>query len=922
MNVLSNLRGGLLLGSACAVLAACSGGGSNSNNGNAGPVTVNPGGGSGGGSTNAVNLVPAGFTCPAGTAQGTLTQGGTDIIACLISAGTLTADLTLPGTSGSQRVGYGIEGSLFVGENLISNPAGSTATLNIGAGAIIFGQAGEDAVFVNPGSQLNATGTAALPIVMTSIQDVADGSVNDGSSSGNVSARGEWGGLVISGLAPINDCDVTTQTPGTATCNKTGEGGSGLFGGANPADSSGTLSYVRVQYAGFEFNGEDQLNGIAFQGVGEGTTASYLQIHNNFDDGVEFFGGTVDADHIVVTGAGDDSIDWTDGWQGDLQYALVVQDDTDGDRAIEGDNRENDTDIEPRSMPNLSNLTFFGGATGSDGMKLRAGTAGNIANAIVIGFGDGVDFDQQSTAGVEPTISSIYTAGNNGIVDITATDSIEASGNTMNGIIPGAAERAVPVTNNSVGNDLETPSFIGAFNPLTETNASNWTTGWTLDNYFPAGDAAGCPSGTAVSGDAVPAGRTEAFICILPNAVNQNLTLTNGNLYTFEGSVFVGTDAGADAGNPEDGFRATLTIEPGVTLYGRSGEDAIVVTRGSRIDALGTAAAPIVMTSQADVFGTQPDPATARGEWGGLVINGRAPINDCDVTTVDPVANPELCEKTGEGGSGLFGGNDAADDSGTLNYVRVMYAGFEFNGEDQLNGIAFQGVGSETEVDYIQVHNNFDDGVEFFGGTVNAKHVVLTGNGDDSMDWTDGWVGKAQYIIVVQSDDAGDRAFENDNRENDTDIEPRSNPTISNFTLVGGATNSDGAKIRAGANGAYYNGIITSTNDGVDFDQQSTLGVAPTFYSTYIVDVVREADSEAIGAGVWANGVNGNVGGDSAGQSSTLTAVGTTTPLSPGANELAVAPTSTGDDFFDDTTYVGAVEDDSDDWYVGWTFGL
>ena len=85
-----------------------------------------------------------------------------------------------------------------------------------------------------------------------------------------------------------------------------------------------------------------------------------------------------------------------------------------------------------------------------------------------------------------------------------------------------------------------------------------------------------------------------------------------------------------------------------------------------------------------------------------------------------------------------------------LNYVVVKFAGSNVDPENQLNGIAFQGVGSGTEVDYVQVHNNLDDGVEFFGGTVNAKHMVLTGNADDSLDWTDGWQGSIQYLIIDQ----------------------------------------------------------------------------------------------------------------------------------------------------------------------------
>ena len=373
----------------------------------------------------------------------------------------------------SQSV-YALNGSVFVGDNTISNPSGATATLTIQPGAVLFGLNGEDALFVNPGSQLVADGDVNNPIVFTSAQDMEDGFADENNSAG-VSARGQFGGLVINGLAPINDCDVTTVDPvaNPELCNKTGEGGSGLFGGDNPNDNSGVLNFVRVQYAGFEFNGEDQLNGIAFQGIGDQTTVSFIQVHNNQDDGVEFFGGTVDADHVVITAAGDDSIDWTDGWTGSLQYALVVQDDTDGDKGIEGDNRGNDVDILPRSNPNISNFTFFGGATGEDGLRLRAGTDATIANGIVIGFSDdGVDFRDDSTMAT-PTVSSIYNGGNDGCVGVTCANEINAAGNTMNGIISGAAEQAVVVTDpTTITSEFEQALYVGAFNPDTESNAS------------------------------------------------------------------------------------------------------------------------------------------------------------------------------------------------------------------------------------------------------------------------------------------------------------------------------------------------------------------------------------------------------------------------------------------------------------------
>ena len=106
--------------------------------------------------------------------------------------------------------------------------------------------------------------------------------------------------------------------------------------------------------------------------------------------------------------------------------------------------------------------------------------------------------------------------------------------------------------------------------------------------------------------------------------------------------------------------------------------------------------------------------------------------------------------RRGEANSGLFGGADPGDNSGVLNYVVVKYAGSNVDPENQLNGIAFQG-GAGTRVDYIQVHNNLDDGIEMFGGTVNLKHVVLSGNADDSLDWTDGWIGNVQFLQIVQA---------------------------------------------------------------------------------------------------------------------------------------------------------------------------
>ena len=158
------------------------------------------------------------------------------------------------------------------------------------------------------------------------------------------------------------------------------------------------------------------------------------------------------------------------------------------------------------------------------------------------------------------------------------------------------------------------------------------------------------------------------------------------------------------------------------------------------------------------------------------------------------VSSQGFCEANGEGNSGLYGGNNHEDSSGVLRYVRVEWAGFPVTGTDELNGIAFQGVGAGTVVDYIQVHYNNDDGVEFFGGTVNVKHVYLTGNKDDSMDWASGWRGKAQFILVHQAADEGNNGIEASNLESPMNGEPRSNPILANLTLIGSTTATKGGE--------------------------------------------------------------------------------------------------------------------------------
>jgi hypothetical protein len=315
--------------------------------------------------------------------------------------------------------------------------------------------------------------------------------------------------------------------------------------------------------------------------------------------------------------------------------------------------------------------------------------------------------------------------------------------------------------------------------------------------------ALSCPSGTFQ--------RTlnNVSYCVLKGTyVNADLRLTANYQYLIEEGVFVGGD------NEQ---KSTLRIEAGTTLRGMPAS-FISVMRGSQILAEGTAQKPIVFTSLATA-------GRKRGEWGGLVLNGNAPINRCR-------AGSAVCEAISEGikvREVKFGGNVPQDNSGVLKYVRVEFAGYPMAPDNELNGITFNGVGSATTVEHIQVHMNADDGIEFFGGTVNVKYVVLTENEDDSLDWDMGWQGRIQFLVADQGPDQVDNGIEADNLQSPMNASPRSRPLISNMTLLGAPKSGYGMLLRRGTGAEIYNTIIAGFAKGcIDIDDNETFVNAST----------------------------------------------------------------------------------------------
>lgn len=273
---------------------------------------------------------------------------------------------------------------------------------------------------------------------------------------------------------------------------------------------------------------------------------------------------------------------------------------------------------------------------------------------------------------------------------------------------------------------------------------------------------------------------------------------TNNFHYVLRGAVFV-TEG------------ATLRIQAGTRVVGESGSvGTLIILRGGRIEALGTAEQPIVFTSD------QAPGTRARGDWGGIIINGRAPVN------------LEGGEGQGEANTGIYGGTDPNDNSGIMRYVRLEFAGTEFSPDNELNGIAFQGVGRGSTFEYIQVHMNRDDAFEWFGGTVDGKYLVASNTGDDSIDWTFGWTGRLQYVAVHQRGDDSDNGIEADNNEFNNNLLPRANPQIYNATFCGdrlqGPESTRAILFRRGTAVTFRNFLVTGyKTTGLQIDGTSTL---------------------------------------------------------------------------------------------------
>lgn len=388
--------------------------------------------------------------------------------------------------------------------------------------------------------------------------------------------------------------------------------------------------------------------------------------------------------------------------------------------------------------------------------------------------------------------------------------------------------------------------------------------------------------------------------------ITEAATWTKDKVYQLKTHVFVD---------------AVLTIEAGTRIEGDLGT-SLVVTRQGRLEAAGTAAAPIVFTS------VQPTGERKAGDWGGVVLLGSAPVNKVDAK-VEGFPAREL--KSG------FGGTDAAHNCGTLKYLRIEFAGYQLAVDNELNGLTVAGCGTGTVIDFVQVHRGSDDGVEVFGGTVDLKHVVVSYADDDSLDWDLGWTGRVQYLIGAQTTTEGNHGIEADSSA-DANATPRSSPVIWNMTLLGSdaapggaADKQRGLALRSGTDAELRNTIIARFADHPADVQSAGTAARVTGGTLRIEDTIFFDNAQLTGSFPAESDNDGGFDEGAAFLASPTrnrsvdpllaAASGDGAPaVEPGAGSPALtgAATPPSNGFFDTSaTFAGAIG--SNDWTAGWT---
>lgn len=361
---------------------------------------------------------------------------------------------------------------------------------------------------------------------------------------------------------------------------------------------------------------------------------------------------------------------------------------------------------------------------------------------------------------------------------------------------------------NKMKTNLKLKSLIVVFGAIAITTASlssckkkEGCTDPAADNYDPDAKK-NCDNCCVYPEPPAPTGKKEAILNSSAAGIGTR-TLYKDTVYFLNGFVFVNNGQ-------------TLTIEAGTVIKGKAGQgsnaSALVVARGGKIMANGTATNPIIFTFENDPLDGSV-PVTTRGQWGGLIILGKARLNSSPgETQIEGIPTTET--------RGLYGGTDDNDNSGVLKYVSIRHGGTDIGAGNEINGLTLGGVGSGTTIEYVEVIANNDDGIEFFGGTARVKYAVTAFCGDDSYDYDEGFRGFGQFWFSVYEPGDGDRGGEHDGGTTPENGLPYAHPIIYNATYLGKGVSYGNRAItfRDNAGGEYHNSIFQDWGKGFDVE--------------------------------------------------------------------------------------------------------
>lgn len=403
------------------------------------------------------------------------------------------------------------------------------------------------------------------------------------------------------------------------------------------------------------------------------------------------------------------------------------------------------------------------------------------------------------------------------------------------------------------------------------------------------------------------------------------VTWTANNTYILDGFVFVNDSQ-------------TLTIEPGTIIKAKPGEgenaSALIVARGGKIMAQGTAERPIIFTAlEDDVTRIDDMPLDATGRWGGVIILGKATINR-------PGGEGAIEGIPTEETRGTYGGTNDTDNSGIFKYVSIRHAGTVIGSNNEINGLTMGGVGSGTTIEYVEVYSNQDDGFEWFGGTVNTKYLVSAFNDDDQFDYDQGWRGHNQFWFGIYREGAGGTGGEFDGGSNPDDAEPFSIPVISNATIIGGNTldGQNAVMLVDNAGGKIYNSVFADFRGGIVVEDLSDANVGDSrqrleegdlMFINNIFTNVADNTFEGIAAvtpnqGFLVDYLSASENSNRVTADPVLANIsrqnnGTLNPLAASGSAALSGASMPEGSFFTNVDYVGAF-DNANNWMKGWTY--